>query len=227
MTSHLKSVIFAAVLCLVCSALLTAAATGLRPYQAANEALDRQANLLKAVGLLPADHEYSTEEIRALYHRCIQPAALAGSGRIVAGTAEGGLPVFLYVVEERVQAYILPVNTRGLWGKINGYLAIEADGVTVAGFTVYRHQETPGLGGEIEQPWFQDNFKGKRIVADDGRLSPLAVAKGAAADSVPPARQAHHVDGISGATLTGDGINEFVLGDLQTYEPYFQTLRNQ
>ena len=95
------------------------------------------------------------------------------SGRIVKESEreQKDLPVYLYIKENAVEAYIVPINAQGLWGKINGYLAINKDGSTITGFTVYKHSETPGLGGEIERSWFQRNFeRDKRLLTRKGNL---------------------------------------------------------
>jgi Na+-transporting NADH:ubiquinone oxidoreductase subunit C len=122
------------------------------------------------------------------------------------------------VKDNAIRAYILPVHSRGLWGKIEGYIALENDGKTVAGFTVYSQQETPGLGGEIEKAWFQNNFRGKRIVGPDGKFQSVAIAKGRVADRIPPKNQANYVDGISGATLTGRFLSQGLRDTLLAYE---------
>jgi Na+-transporting NADH:ubiquinone oxidoreductase subunit C len=113
----------------------------------------------------------------------------------------------------------LPINTRGLWGKIFGYLAIERDGSTVAGFTVYKHSETPGLGGEIEKEWFQKNFEGKNILDRAGELVSISIAKGEIPESIPKEKRLNYVDGISGATLTGKFLTAGLKEVLLEYEP--------
>lgn len=221
MSDTLRSLLFAVALCLVCSLLLTAAATGLKGYQRENVELDRQRNLLKSVKLVSPDDSYSADDIRRLYSENITEIMVDRNGRIEPKdrAAPGDLPVYLYQIGDAVKAYIIPINTRGLWGKIRGYLAIESDGATVAGFTVYQHSETPGLGGEIEQRWFQDNFVGKKIVGGDGAFVSVKVAKGAVDAVVPADQQINYVDGISGATLTGRFLTAGLKNILSEYEP--------
>jgi Na+-transporting NADH:ubiquinone oxidoreductase subunit C len=114
---------------------------------------------------------------------------------------------------------VVPVDTRGLWGAIHGYLAIDNDGVTIRGFTVYKHSETPGLGGEIESRWFRKNFQGKKITDQQGDFVSIRIAKGKADEVVPPAQRPNTVDGISGATLTGKFLSAGLKEILQDYEP--------
>ncbi len=127
--------------------------------------------------------------------------------------------VFIYQPNGNTSGYVVPIEGYGLWDLIKGYLALEVDLNTVKGVSFYQHKETPGLGARIVEDRFKDNFKGKKILDVQGNLVSITVAKGRAGDST------HQVDGISGATLTGDGINGFIKADLERYEPYFKTLR--
>jgi len=221
MSGRIQSLVFAAVLCLVCSLLLTGASAGLKARQERNMAIDRQANLLKSVGLVTPGLRHRPDEIETLYQAAIRPVWLDPSGRIVseAERRDTDLPVYLYVKDDCVKAYIVPIDTRGLWGRINGYLALESDGSTIAGFTVYRHNETPGLGGEIEQNWFQKNFVGKRITDRNGNFVSVQIARGKADEKVDAARQPNYVDGISGASLTGKFLSSGLKTILTQYEP--------
>ncbi len=228
MSDAMKSLLFAAVLGVVCSLLLTAASSGLKAFQEVNALVDRQRNVLKSVGALDPERRYRSDEIRALFEKSIKVVKVDADGRVVETDTAGGrlLPLYLFSQDDQVQSYILPVDSRGLWGRIYGFLAIKIDGRTVAGFSVYQHSETPGLGGEIEKPWFQQNFVGKQILDAEGELVSVGIAKGAVADIVATDRQGNYVDGISGATLTGrylsEGLNEILL----TYEPVSRQFRN-
>ncbi len=222
MSEYLKSVIFALILCLVCSVLLTAASVGLRKYQRRNVRTDRQTNILKSVGLVASGKTYTPQEINRMYTDRIRCLRLSPSGEPVLREMESAqlLQLYLNVTPDMdIENYIIPINTQGLWGRIKGYLAIEADGKTIAGFTVYKHSETPGLGGEIEKKWFQENFQGKKIVNPAGELVAVSVAKGKVRDGVPAEQQAHYVDGISGATLTGKYLSQGLQDVLREYEP--------
>ena len=219
MSDQLKSIVFTAVVALVCSLMLTAAASGLKDRRLRNVAVDRQKNILKSVGLVDPAEKVTVDRIEQLYKENIRCYSLDGTGRIgAADSKDGGLPVCFYVKEGKPAAYILPVDSRGLWGKIHGYLAIENDGKTVAGFSVYSHNETPGLGGEIEKPWFQKNFVGKKIVDQSGNFASVRIAKGKAAEVVAPAELPNVVDGISGASLTGKYLSGGLKDLLQEYE---------
>jgi Na+-transporting NADH:ubiquinone oxidoreductase subunit C len=221
MSDNLKSILFAVATALVCSSLLTAAALGLKPYKMRNLIVDKQKNILKAVGLIDADQRYSPEDIETMFTNNIKKLRADAAGRILSEdeTQEAALPLWLFMVNEQPQQYVIPINTRGLWGPIRGYMALEKDGSTISGFTVYKHSETPGLGGEIERAWFQKNFQGKKITNAGGGFVSIAVAKGRVSDTVPDPKQANFVDGISGATLTGKFLTEGLKEILHEYEP--------
>ncbi len=229
MADSVKTILFATGLCLVCSMLLTLAATGLKAYQRENALVDRQKNILKAVGAVSPDRRYTDDEIKALYRERITCVSVGEGGEVVSAEAAPAdtMPLYLYEKDDAIQSYILPVNSRGLWGRIYGYLALETDGSTVAGFTVYQHSETPGLGGEIENRWFQRNFVGKQIVDDQGNFVSISIAKGDVEDAVRQDLQPHYVDGISGATMTGKYLSEGLEDILETYEPVSIHFRNR
>lgn len=104
-------------------------------------------------------------------------------------------------------------------------MAIKNDGATISGFTVYSHQETPGLGGEIEKKWFQKNFEGKKILDDQGNFVSIAIAKGSVKERVPESRQNNFVDGISGASMTGKFLSAGLKQTLTEYEPFSKRFR--
>jgi Na+-transporting NADH:ubiquinone oxidoreductase subunit C len=226
MSDALKSIGFAIILCLACGLMLTAASSGLRPYQQENMLIDQQKNILKAVGMIDDAKSYSREQIRKLYQENIIRLHADTTGLIVddagADSAEGQKTLPIYVLKDDgsgIKAYILPIETRGLWGTIHGYLAVKNDGVTIAGFSIYQHSETPGLGGEIEKKWFQDDFVGKKLVNTQGEFVAVAVTKGKVDDSVPESSRSNYVDGISGATLTGKYLSQGLKSILSAYEP--------
>jgi len=219
MSDQLKSIAFTALVAVCCSLMLTGAATGLKERKQRNIAVDRQKNILQSVGLVNPDEAVGAEEIESRYGQNIRCYTMAGTGGFVAADSDAlGLPVCFYVKDNQPKAYIVPIDSRGLWGKIHGYMAIENDGKTVAGFSVYSHNETPGLGGEIEKPWFQKNFVGKRIVDASGEFAAIGIAKGKVDDVIAVDRQANYVDGISGATLTGKYLSGGLKKILSEYE---------
>jgi Na+-transporting NADH:ubiquinone oxidoreductase subunit C len=221
MSDRSKSILFAAGLCVVCSILLTTASTGLQSFQQKNVVIDKHRNILKSVGLLKADRAYAPQDIESMYSEYIKALWVDPAGRLIEAPQpdEQDIPLYVYVEGENIRAYVVPINSRGLWGRIHGYLAIEDDGSTIAGFTVYKHSETPGLGGEIEKDWFQKNWVGKKIVDRGGDFVSVAIAKGRTQEVVPQEKRPNYVDGISGATLTGKYLSAGIRETLENYEP--------
>ena len=223
MSSYVKSLVFALTTAVVCSFLLTAASTGLKGFQMENIDVDKKKNILMAVGLVDSGKTYQKADVLDMYGENIRSLQVSPEGEIVNPTgtsaAEMSLPIYLYVKDSEIVSYIIPVNTTGLWGKIFGYLALNRDGSTVTGFTVYKHSETPGLGGEIEKRWFQKNFEGKKILDTVGGFVSISIAKGLLPETFPQDKLPNFVDGISGATLTGKYLTAGLKNVLQAYEP--------
>lgn len=106
-----------------------------------------------------------------------------------------------------IDRIVLPIKGYGLWSILYGFIALESDGNTVSGITFYEHEETPGLGGEVDNPRWKAVWEGKKIYDEDGDVA-LDVVKG----SVDPnaADKIHKVDGLSGATLTSRGVENLI-----------------
>jgi Na+-transporting NADH:ubiquinone oxidoreductase subunit C len=224
---------FAIIICLACSLLVSGAAIGLRDRQEANLVLDMRKNILKSVGLMEPD--LTQDQVNSIYDQRIVGLVLREDGSVVEGRNPSDvdparepelMTVFQRVDDGEVTAYTLPIEGKGLWSTLYGYLALDADLDTVRGITFYKHGETPGLGGEIEKDWFQENFVGKKIREGDEIVS-VTVVKGHAADKYPdPEQLEHHVDGISGATITSQGVTRMLKSGLERYQPYFERVRN-
>ena len=133
----------------------------------------------------------------------------------VAGISRRAKYAVVYLVRngDDLEKVVLPVRGPGLWSTLYGFIAIEGDLNTVAGLGFYEHGETPGLGGEVDNPLWKDNWPGKKIYGEDGEVQ-LTVIKGSVDKSRPEA--IHQVDGLSGATLTTRGVDnliEFWMGE--------------
>jgi len=232
------TILYAAAICVVCSLMLAAAAAGLRPRQDRMVEMDRKFNVLKAFQAPTggaAGRRIADAEIDRLYAEHVREVLIdAATGRPLAGktsadvpaadlAARRVLPLFEWVEEGRVTKYAFPVFGKGLWSTIYGYVALDGELRRIVGVTFYKHGETPGLGGEIERDWFQEQFRGREVRGADG-FKPIVVAKGAAGAAAAAADRVV-VDGISGATMTGNGVMEFLNADFARYEAYFRTLR--
>ncbi len=129
------------------------------------------------------------------------------------------LPVYVCVNKGNTY-YIFPLRGKGLWGPIWGFISLESDMNTVYGAVFDHKTETPGLGAEINQDWFQEDFSGKKLFKD-GIFHSIKVVKGGTDDS-----DLYGVDAISGGTITSKGVEDMLYDCLISYEPFFENKRN-
>ena len=132
--------------------------------------------------------------------------------------------VYLHYENESLNAIILPVRGYGLWGTMKGYLALESDLKTIIGLEFFDHKETPGLGGEIDNPKWKSIWKGKEVYSDSGDVL-ISVIKGSVDKNNEKAK--YQVDGLSGATITSNGVTNllsFWLGDMG-YGPFIDKMK--
>ena len=190
--------------------------------------LSRVSQQLQTIGYKPAEIEkLQAFEILEIFNSKVGLLA-DRAGKTKAEFDPGYSLLFLHKPggQATVEAYIVPVEGFGLWDMIYGYIALQPDLNTVKDIRFYKHAETPGLGGEISTPWFTDLFKGKKILDADGTYRSIGVVKGKVSDTHPNEPE-HYVDGISGGTITGRGVTDFLFEDLQRYNKYFETIRTQ
>lgn len=226
------TIFFAFIICLMSSSALTLVSKGLEEKKNFNVEIDMKKNVLKAFGMDTKGKK--PNEIMDYYSKNIEEYVTDKSGNVVEGKKPSDIdpgkdkdlmPVFKGS-SSAVTGYAIPITGPGLWGTMYGYLALENDVNTVKGISFYKHQETPGLGGEIEADWFTANFVGKKILDDNGKLRSIKVVKGAVKNVIPdPLEQRHFVDGISGATMTSDGVTFTIKSCLDIFEPHFNKIR--
>ena len=129
-------------------------------------------------------------------------------------------PVYLWRDNnDDIEKVVLPIRGYGLWGTLYGYLSLSSDLNTVQGIEYYEHKETPGLGGEVDNPNWKGGWKGKKIFTETGAVN-LKVVKGTSSSD-------YEIDGISGATLTTNGVTNMIqywLGD-EAYGPVLKNLK--
>ncbi|MEM7402554.1 MAG: NADH:ubiquinone reductase (Na(+)-transporting) subunit C [Myxococcota bacterium] len=228
--------LFAVLLCVCLSSTLSITHMLLRDAQQQSRLLDQQKNILVAAGLKPQ----TPEQIQQLFQQQVQPLVINSQGSIITGQDPAdlepdspNLPLYRIAASQQqgqnssTLAYVYPIVGKGLWSVLQGYLAVSPDGRTVVGVSFFEHEETPGLGGEISKPWFQNNFIGKHLY-EAGKLVGITVVKGKAKDQPNFSRQKDHmVDGISGATITGNGVTQMMYNGPQQYEPFFAKLRSR
>lgn len=245
-----KTLLVAFALCIVCSVVVSTAAVLLKPAQEANKILDRKRNILAAAGMLQegvsVEEQFAQIQTRVVDLRegrftdAVDPASYEpvkaakdpsrsmnlSKEEDIAGLGRREDYALVYLVEAAdgdVEKIILPVRGYGLWSTLYGFIALEADANTVAGLGFYEHGETPGLGGEVDNPRWKSQWPGKQVYRD-GDVD-IALAKGSVdPDSVDAPWR---VDGLSGATLTARGVTQLVqfwLGE-QGYEPFLTNLK--
>lgn len=219
---------FAIMMTLLVAVSLATVATGLKPIQEKQIALDKKMQILNAVA--PISNKALVE---AEYGKRIQEMVIDVNGKEVKGVnafdidikkeykkpeAERKLPIYIYDLDGGKKNYIIPLHGAGLWDEIWGFVALEKDGSTITG-TSYGHKgETPGLGAELAKAWFQDQFKGKTL-ADKSDEFKLTILKGKG-NAIEGNKFA--VDGMSGATITSDGVEDMLAKGYKSYRPYFK-----
>lgn len=248
-----RTLIVALSVCLACAVVVSTAAVVLKPIQQINDERNRQENILAAAGLLqegvPLEEQFARVQTRVVDLRtgtftdAVDPATydnlraaktadadlstsfddLPVEDRAKIGRRENYATVYLVEEEGELDKIILPIRGYGLWSTLYGFIALESDASTVAGIGFYDHGETPGLGGEVDNPDWKALWHDKEIY--DGTDVAIEVVKGA----VEPgsANAEHRVDGLSGATLTSRGVSNLVrfwLGEAG-YQPFLENLK--
>lgn len=210
---------------IVVATLLSLAATLLQPAQERNLEIEKKKNMLESINV-PSTRE-NTE---ALYDKYIKESFVINTrGDVVEGVDaftvvlkneqkkpldEQYLPVFKAVPDDGKNVIIIPVEGKGLWGPIFGYVSLESDMNTIYGVNFDHKGETPGLGAEINTSAFESQFHGKKLFDNDKFIS-VQVMKGGA-----PAGDIHGVDAISGGTITSKGLQKMLYDCIQKYNTY-------
>lgn len=193
MKGDFYTIFFAGVLGTVCALLLTGAASFTAPYRASNAQAEENLNILTALGV-PIEPGASAQQLVEVFEQNVRQQQ------------RGDLTVYMYSPageQGPPQAYAVRFGGPGLWGPIEGFLALEPDLRTIRAITFYRQEETPGLGGEIAASWFRDQFVGKSILDRAGN-------PGISIDTDGP----NAVDAITGATMTCEKLEAILDGVL-------------
>lgn len=222
--------IFATIMVVVVAAILSFAATTLKPAQDKNVEQEKMQNILSSIEI-----EASRAEAEELYPDYVKEAFVLTDNQLQEGldaftvdmakevrkpVLERSAPVYIASKEGKTY-FVIPLRGQGLWGPIWGYVSLEQDLNTIYGAVFDHKAETPGLGAEISTPIFETQFKGKQILDANGELIGIDVRKGDADEN-------NEVDGISGGTITSDGVEAMIAENLQAYIPYLKEyLRSQ
>ena len=219
---------FTTIMVIIVSALLSITYIKLKPYQDRNIELEKKQNILSSVGIT-----VDRDNAEAKYSTYIKSEiVLNNKGEEVEGSAfdvDLGkeikkdvntqlLPLFISEVDGATR-YIIPLRGKGLWGPIWGFIALDDDLNKVYGAVFDHKKETPGLGAEINTPIFQEPFAGKTIFEGEV-FTPIKVIKGG-----PKEGDMHGVDGISGGTITSNGVSDMLSERLNMYLPYFNKMK--
>ena len=234
MQSNAYTLIFTSITTIILGFLLSFVSTSLKETQEINEEIDIMKNILYSLEFNEEDRSWTGEEVKKLFDSSVIQKVVNVDGEVIENLTpseiptdkmETQFPLYIKIVNNSIDGYAIPISGKGLWSTLYGYFALENDGSTVKGIRFYKHGETPGLGGEVEKDWFTNNFVGKRITDMNGRLVSIQSIKGQVDTSSPNAF--HQVDGISGATMTTKGLNEFLMNDLKKYDSFFQKVRSE
>lgn len=241
--SNSYTMIFAIIMVLLVGSVLAFFASSLKPNIDENKRIEKQQNILYAMGVNENDESSAnfvstdiagTEFVKYIKKQIIiqgdkitedneaylidvkKQQALAKSGK------ERKLPLF--VGEKDGQTfYVAPIRGKGLWDAIWGYVAMDKN-MIVQGAYFDHKGETPGLGANIKQRFFMDDFSGEHLMSDAGDFKGITVAKGNN-DPKNDDKTDYEVDAIAGATITGDGVSAMIKSDLKLYVPYFKSLK--
>ena len=240
----MNKLIIPLVACIVCAIIVSVTAVSVRPEQNLNVENEKKVKILAAAGIKTdkVDEEFSKiktifvdfetdklvtidsayDHIKAASNPDLSTVIPKADDIAVLKRRENIGPIYVWVDEKNaIEKLVLPIRGYGLWGTLYGYLSLDSDLNTVRGIEYYDHKETPGLGGEVDNPNWKSDWYGKRIYNEDGSVA-LYVTKGASSTD-------YEIDGISGATLTTNGVSNMIkywLGD-NGYGPIIKNLNEE
>lgn len=233
MHSNRYTFMFAIGLSVITAVVLVVISEGLKPLQEANIALDKKKNILQSVRI----YETEREVVESTYDTSVVELVVNSEGEILEGenandiemknevkkeVADRKMPLYVYTKEDGEKCYVVPMHGVGLWGPIWGYMSLESDFNTVYGAYFDHSKETPGLGAEIAERFFQDRFKDKKIMQNDNFISVNVIKSSANVNY----GSEHRVDAISGGTITSDGVDDMIDNCVAPYLTYFKKIEN-
>lgn len=244
-----RTLLVAFLLCLVCAVVVSTAAVLLRPVQQANKTLDRRVNILQIAGLYHKgmDVDKAFQSITRKYVRLRtgeyvhmprdydQLKAAKNPKRNIDLTSRQDIARIktqakvaeVYLVHDnsgKLTGIVIPIRGYGLWSTLYGYMALKPDAETITGLGFYQEGETPGLGGRVDDPSWKALWHGKKLYNKDGDVA-IRVIKGTV--DANTANPQYKVDGLAGATLTSNGVNNLVRFWVGQYGfgPYLKRMR--
>lgn len=229
------TIIFSIVMVIVVGALLAFFANFTKADRVKNDQVKAQIDILNAIGV-EADRSNATEMFEKYIkeQKVIEGEKVSDDDKAYLidvkkelDNAKNGktqkLPLFI-AEKEGKRVYILPVRGNGLWDAIWGYIALNEDLKTINGVYFDHKGETPGLGANITEKFFTDDFKGESLYNESGDFKGVEISK-SNADPNNADKSDNQVDAISGATITGNGVGAMINSGIRSYLPYFSTLK--
>ncbi len=218
--------IYTSIMVVVVALILSLLATMLQPLQERNIRLEKMQDILASINI---EVEREKSEV-VFWDYIIDTKILNHEGYELEGDAfevdlqdeirkdvhERQLPLYIAEVEDETY-YILPLRGSGLWGAIWGYVSLKSDFNTIAGTNFDHASETPGLGSQIAEKEFENQFKGKKIYDQEGNFRSVEVTRRDVDPDDP-----HKVDAISGGTMTSNAVSKMLYDGIRLYEPYFK-----
>ena len=238
----MNKMIIPLIACIACAVIVSVTAVSVRPEQNLNVENEKKLKILAAAGITTDEVEKEFSKIKTLYvdfksNQLVEVTENYDHIKASSNVAQSSLvpkeqdiailkrrenvaPIYVWYSEQnQIQKIVLPIRGYGLWGTLYGYLSLDADLNTVKGIEYYDHKETPGLGGEVDNPVWKSDWNGKKVYDSSGNVI-LYVTKG-------PSTEEYEIDGISGATLTSNGVTNMIkywLGE-NGYGPVLEMLR--
>ncbi len=225
--SNIYTIVYASVMVILVAVLLAFTSESLKGIQNKNEDIDKMSQILRAINV-----ETTNKNAESEYQQLITETFLVNiNGDRVEGDAfqtdlekesrikdesKRKYPVFVAIIDGQ-KKYIMAMRGSGLWGPIWGYISVNGDKNTVFGSDFSHASETPGLGAEIDQPFFRHSFIGKKFYNDKGKFVSIAIVKpGKKVDNQD------YVDGISGGTITSQGVDAMIKTSIGAYDKFLE-----
>ncbi|KPK84270.1 MAG: hypothetical protein AMS27_10410 [Bacteroides sp. SM23_62_1] len=230
--------IFSTVMVTIVAVLLSFVSEQLRPIQEKNVEVEKKLDILRSVGEAKnlSEVKKKDEYVEDEYNKFITGSfVINAAGEMQEGIdafqvnmkeeltkpkADRNLPIFMYTAGDSTNKYVIPLRGRGLWGPIWGYVSFYDDFNTIYGAIFAHSKETPGLGAEIDQSWFQQQFINKTIFDENANFVSVKVIKGGARPD-----DMHGVSAISGGTITSTALQNMLMECLDNYVDYFQNVK--
>lgn len=238
------TIFFAIGMVIIVGTLLASIDSSLKEKIRTNKILEKQQNILYAIGI--DDNEgnnvnfISTDEAPSQFNKYVVNQIYIQGDKIVKDEEaylievkkektlakdpnyDRRLPLFIAEKDQK-KYYVAPIRGKGLWNSIWGYIAMD-ENMVIQGAYFDHKAETPGLGANINQRFFMDDFIGENLLDSNGDFKGITVSK-SNQDPRNEIKDDNEVDAIAGATITGDGVSAMIKGDLRLYVPYFKKLK--